>query len=147
MSAYEEANLSPRLQKGLAKNRMKKQFSSMADNMSNMLKQEQEYRKFLSRHKVKESWDYNYKGAFLDKVIPNKEGKWPSKFKHPLSSERYEATSKGWLDTLESDRQGKNVYSQWQEVLTQEMKRGDLGFNTLQSPFKREPGSPPPGMY
>ena len=81
--------------------------------------------KWLKHKGITPTWDYDYDKALRSGVEPTSEGKWPSKYKHDLSPERYRSTSEGWLDTKTSARTGQNVFADWTEVLTQEMKRGD----------------------
>ena len=80
------------------------------------------------------TWNYDYEAAWMAGDRPVR-GKWPSKYKHDLSPERYQSTTKGWLDTKASDIEGKNVYVDWTQVLTQEMNRDeqfpDMGFDSI----------------
>ena len=80
--------------------------------------------KWLQEHNITPTWDYDYDRALRSGDRPV-DGKWPSKHKHDLSPERYQSTSEGWLDTKATDATGENVYADWTEVLTQEMRRGE----------------------
>jgi len=70
-----------------------------------------EYNIFLAERGVREQkWDYNYRDAYeyfretgID-PYDNKSKHWVSKFKHPLSSERYiqDKENNKWFDTIEN---------------------------------------------
>ena len=96
--------------------------------------------KWLKVHNITPTWDYDYDRALRSGGRPA-DGKWPSQYKHDLSPERYQSTSEGWLDTKTSDRTGQNVYADWTEVLTQEMKRGEyLDRRDMWSDFSKKAG-------
>ena len=71
----------------------------------------QDYNTFLAERGVKQqSWNYDYAAAYEDYketgVDPydTKSKHWTSKFKHPLSPERYiqDKESSKWFDTIEN---------------------------------------------
>jgi hypothetical protein len=85
-----------------------------------------EYDAFLLNRDVKkEKWDYDYKKAyqfFIDtgeEPYDFKSKKWLSKFKHPLSEERYIKDKDKWYDTIQ------NKYVPKDTVAFQEMKRSE----------------------
>ena len=106
------------------------------------LEKEPDYEEWKKLHRIKETWDYDYRAAFKDGVVPNDDGKWPSKYKHDLSPERYISTNDGWLDTKESDLQGKDIFVPWTQVMTHEMNRSEKGdFNISDHLESAEPVS------
>ena len=81
---------------------------------------------FLAERNVEnQSWDYNYRNAYeyyretgIDPYNP-KSKHWISKFKHPLSSERYISDKEDdkWFDTIE------NKFVSGEIVAQQEIER------------------------
>jgi hypothetical protein len=85
-----------------------------------------EYDAFLLNRDVKkEKWDYDYKKAYQSFVETGEEPydfkskHWSSKFKHPLSEERYIKDKNKWYDTIQ------NKYVPKDTVAFQEMKRSE----------------------
>ena len=85
-----------------------------------------EYDIFLAERGVeKQSWDYNYRDAyeyFRETGVDPYDGKskhWVSKFKHPLSPERYiqDKESNKWFDTI------KNKFVNEEKVAQQTIER------------------------
>ena len=103
------------------------QRTGLMEEMSAQRETVEEYEKFkdfMKTNDMKESWDYDYWGAWQAGAKPE-DGKWPSQYQHDLSPNRYQNTNQGWLDTKQTDITGINTYAPWTEVLTQEMRRGD----------------------
>tara|TARA_R110002020_G_scaffold213630_4_gene420532 strand:+ start:582 stop:935 length:354 start_codon:yes stop_codon:yes gene_type:complete len=97
------------------------------NELKNNFEKEPDYQEWLKLHRIKETWDYDYKAAFEADIVPDDDGKWPSRFKHDLSPERYVSTNDGWLDTKETDLKGADTFVPWTQVMTHEMNRSEKG--------------------
>ena len=92
-----------------------------------------EFKEFLDKHQVRE-WNnpkhyYDYFRAFKEGATPDKEGHWPSKYKHPMHPNRYIKEGGEWTDTITGKK------ADYEDKILQDFKRKDFEMETKMSDY------------